>query len=179
MTPRILVAGIGNIFLGDDGFGVEVARRLAGRALPEGVTVTDYGIRGMDLAYALLDDYDALVLIDAAQRGETPGTLSLIEHTWAADGVAAIDTHSMDPVKVLRLARDLGARPVRTFVVACEPAFLGAAGEGYADVFVALSAPVRAALEEAVVMVESLVGRLVMAGNEGGEQICEVLERSS
>ncbi|MBV9852790.1 MAG: hydrogenase maturation protease [Armatimonadetes bacterium] len=178
MTPRILIAGIGNIFLGDDGFGVEVARRLAGRALPEGVTVADFGIRGMDLAYALLDDYDALILIDAAPRGEPPGTLSLIEHSWDGGGAAAIDTHSMDPVKVLRLARELGARPTRTFVVACEPAFLGGGG-GFEDVVVALSEPVRGAVAEAISMVESLLDKLVHAGNEGGERICEVLERPS
>ena len=169
MTPRILIAGIGNIFLGDDGFGVEVAQRLLKRPQPEGVKVVDYGLRGMDLAYALLDDYDALVFVDAAARGESPGTLSLIEHIWDMTTAAAIDTHAMDPVKVLRLARELGAKPTLTYVVACEPAFLGGGGEGYEDVVTTLSGPVRSALDEAVSMVEALVDTLVHAGNKGGE----------
>lgn len=169
MSGRVLVAGVGNIFLGDDGFGVEVARRLAGRALPDGVRVTDFGIRGMDLAYALLDDYDALILVDAASRGEPPGTLYLIEPRLdraGQGGEVTLDTHGMDPVKVLALARALGAPPTRTFVVACEPAvLLGGDGNdgddgddgGYEDVLVELSAPVRVAIDEAVAMVESLV----------------------
>ena len=77
--PRVLVAGIGNIFLGDDGFGVEVADRLAGRTLPDGVQVADFGIRGVHLAYELLDGYDALVLVDAVPMGEPPGTVAIIE----------------------------------------------------------------------------------------------------
>ena len=79
MTDRVLVAGIGNIFLSDDAFGVEVAHRLSGRALPDGVRVEDYGIRGMHLAYDLLEGYDALVLVDAVPMGEPPGTLAVIE----------------------------------------------------------------------------------------------------
>jgi hydrogenase maturation protease len=157
VTPRVLVAGIGNIFLGDDGFGVEVARRLAERPHPAGVRVADFGIRGMDLAYALLDDHDAVILVDAAPRGEAPGTLSLIEPEIACAGPAlALDAHGMDPVKVLALARTLGAKPTRTLLVACEPASLPG-GDTYEDVVVELSAPVRAAVDEAVAMVESLL----------------------
>ena len=86
-TPRILVAGIGNIFLGDDAFGVEVVNRLSRRALPDSVRVVDYGIRGLDLAYALLDDYDLVILVDAARQGEDPGTLYVLEpELTAADG---------------------------------------------------------------------------------------------
>jgi hydrogenase maturation protease len=169
MPQRILVAGIGNIFLGDDGFGVEVARRLAQRALPDGVQVVDFGIRGMDLAYALLEDYDAVILVDAAPRGEKPGTLYLIEPPMDPDGAVALDTHGMDPVKVLALARALGARPTRTWLVACEPGRLVDGGDcgDYADVLVELSAPVQAAVEEAVTMVESLVEDI--SGVKGGE----------
>ena len=166
MPQRILVAGIGNIFFGDDGFGVAVARRLAQRALPDGVQVVDFGIRGMDLAYALLEDYDAVILVDAAPRGEKPGSLYLIEPPMDQDGEVALDTHGMDPVKVLALARVLGARPTRTWLVACEPGFL-VAGEDYEDVLVELSAPVQAAVEEAVSMVESLVEDI--SGVKGGE----------
>ncbi len=171
MTPQILVAGIGNIFLGDDGFGVEVARKLAGRKRPEGVKLVDFGIRGMDLAFALMDDYDAVVLIDAAARGEAPGTLSLIEHDWTCDGPATIETHAMDPVKVIRFAKELGAKSVLTFIVACEPAFIGG-GEGYEDVDVSLSEPVRNVLDDAVKMVEMLVERLSSEHSKKGELLC-------
>ena len=166
MPQRILVAGIGNIFLGDDGFGVAVARRLAQRALPDGVQVVDFGIRGMDLAYALLEDYDAVILVDAAPRGEKPGSLYLIEPPMDQDGAVALDTHGMDPVKVLALARALGARPTRTWVVACEPGRLADGGD-FEDVLVELSAPVQEAVDEAVTMVEALVEDI--NGVKGGE----------
>jgi hydrogenase maturation protease len=156
VNGRILVAGIGNIFLGDDGFGVEVVRRLAERELPEGVEVRDFGIRGMDLAYALMDPYEAVVFVDALPRGEEPGTVYLIEAEVEEEGDAAIDTHGMDPVKVIRFARALGAELPRTLVVGCEPAVI-LDGETYEDVLVELSEPVRAAVPGAVKMVESLV----------------------
>jgi hydrogenase maturation protease len=159
MRGRILVAGIGNIFLGDDGFGPEVVRRLAERQLPSGVEVVDFGIRGMDLAYALLDDYEAVVFVDTAPRGGQPGTLYLIEVQTDEDGEPTIDTHSMDPAKVLTFARALGAKPTPTFVVACEPELVIDAEES-PDVLVELSDPVRAALPEAVNMVESLLAEI-------------------
>ncbi len=127
---RVLIAGIGNIFLGDDAFGVEVAQRLATHALPEGVHVVDFGIRGLDLTYTLLDDhYDAVVLVDAAQRGGAPGTLYVIEPS-EGDAVepvpldpseALIDTHNMDPAKVLRLVRALGGHLQHILLLGCEP----------------------------------------------------------
>jgi len=153
---RVLVAGVGNIFLGDDGFGVEVVRRLAGRELPEGVEVVDFGIRGMDLAYALQDDYELVVFIDATPRGEKPGTVYLIEAEIEEDGEVALDTHGMDPVRVVKLSRALGARPTRTLVVGCEPQVI-VSGEDYDDMLMELSEPVRAAVEEAAKLVESLV----------------------
>jgi hydrogenase maturation protease len=158
MSPpkRILVAGVGNVFLGDDGFGVEVVRRLAGRELPEGVEVVDFGIRGMDLAYALQDDYEAVVFVDATPRGEEPGTVYLLEPEIDEDGGVALDTHGMDPVKVIKFARALGTRPTRTLVVGCEPQVV-VSGEDYEDMLMELSEPVRAAVEEAVKLVESLV----------------------
>ncbi len=165
MNKRILVAGVGNIFLGDDGFGVEVVRRLAERDLPEGVEVADFGIRGMDLAYALQQDYEAVVFVDATPRGEKPGTVYLIEPEIEEDGEVSLDTHGMDPVKVLKLARTLGARPTRTLVVGCEPQVL-VSGEDYDDMLMELSEPVRAAVEEAVKLVESLVKE---SGREGDE----------
>jgi hydrogenase maturation protease len=167
-TRRILIAGIGNIFLGDDGFGVEVAQRLTSRAYPQGVQVSDFGIRGLDLAYTLLDGYDTLILIDAVPRGGTPGTLYLIEpdltgldpQQGADAGRAGLDAHSMDPVKVLAFAMTLGARPGRTLLVGCEPTPFGN-GEDYADMQMGLSAPVQAALDEAVKMIDLLVEQLL------------------
>ena len=156
MSRRILIAGVGNIFLGDDGFGVEVVRRLAGRGLPEGVEVVDFGIRGMDLAYALQGDYEAVVFVDATPRGERPGTVYLIEPEIEEEGEAMLDTHGMDPVKVIKLARALGAKPTRTLVVGCEPQLV-VSGEDYEDMLMELSEPVRAAVDEAVKLVESLV----------------------
>ncbi len=156
MSKRILVAGVGNVFLGDDGFGVEVVRRLAGRGLPEGVEVVDFGIRGMDLAYALQGDYEAVVFVDATPRGERPGTVYLIEPEIEEGGEAMLDTHGMDPVKVIKLSRALGAKPTRTLVVGCEPQQV-VSGEDYEDMIMELSEPVRAAVEEAVKLVESLV----------------------
>ena len=159
MSKRVLVAGVGNIFLGDDGFGVEVVKRLAGRELPEGVEVKDFGIRGMDLAYALQDNYELVVFVDATPRGEAPGTVYLIEPEIVEDGEVSLDTHGMDPVKVIRLSRALGARPTRTLVVGCEPQVV-VSGEDYDDMLMELSEPVRAAVEEAVKLVESLVEKI-------------------
>ena len=168
-AKRVLIACIGNIFLGDDGFGVEVARRLQGRQYPEGVQVIDFGIRGMELAYTLLDDgYDILVLVDAIPRGGPAGTLYLIEPDLTGVtpelGVeasrAGLAAHSMDPVKVLAFATVFGARPTRILLVGCEPTTVGA-GEDYTEMQMGLSEPVQAAVGEAVKMIDSLVGQLV------------------
>lgn len=163
MGKRILVAGVGNIFLGDDGFGVEVVKRLAGRGLPEGVEVVDFGIRGLDLAYALQDDYEAVIFVDALPRGEEPGTVYLIEPEIEEDGMVSLDTHGMDPVKVIKLSRVLGAPQTRTLVVGCEPKVI-LSGEDYDDMLMELSEPVGAAVEEAVKMVESLVNKICREG---------------
>lgn len=164
---RVLIAGIGNVFLGDDGFGVEVARELALRALPAGVEVRDFGIRGMDLVYALLENHDTVVFIDTAQRGEPPGTLYLIEPSLDDVGEVTIDAHGMDPVKVLGLARALGARPGHTVVVACEPAVLLVGGDD-PDVLMELSEPVRGAIGGAVEMVLSLLETVPSAAGGPG-----------
>jgi len=157
--PSILVAGIGNVLLADDGFGVAVAQRLAQRELPAGVKVADYGIRGMDLAYELQEDYDAAILIDAVPRGEAPGTLCTIEHRGPADEEAVLDVHGMTPVRVLALARALGSVPGRIVVVGCEPAVL--MGEHDAEIVMELSPAVRAAVPAAVWLVESLLDELL------------------
>jgi hydrogenase maturation protease len=123
-TAQVLVAGIGNIFLGDDGFGVEVARQLlVGRQSPQ-VKVADFGIRGVHLAYELLQGYELLVLIDTVDRDDPPGTVSLIEVPTDGDAATpvAMDAHGMDPAAVLSMLRDLGGRVGRVVVVGCQPA---------------------------------------------------------
>jgi hydrogenase maturation protease len=163
LSPRVLVAGIGNVFLGDDGFGVEVAGRLLRGELPPGVHVEDFGIRGMDLAYAL-SGYDVAVLVDASPRGQPPGTLYLIEPELDEDELVGPDAHGMDPVKVLSLARALGGPLPRVLVVGCEPATRMTGEED--EVVAELSEPVRAAVGEAVRMVEGLIGEL-LEGRDG------------
>jgi hydrogenase maturation protease len=159
--PRVLVAGVGNIFLGDDAFGVEVAQRLARRELPDGVRVVDFGIRGLDLTYALLDDYEAVILIDALPRGGQPGTLYVFEpardEATEPEGAGLIEAHGMDPVKVLRLAAAMGGQVERLLVVGCEPA----TPPDPDDIQAGMSEPVRRAVSEAVPLVESLVARLL------------------
>jgi hydrogenase maturation protease len=164
MRPRILVAGIGNIFLGDDGFGVEVARRLALEPLPENVCVIDFGIRGFDLTMALLDNFDIVFLVDAAPRGGSPGTLYLIEPDQEAciepvDACEMLDPHSLDPVKVLRLVKTMGGQPGRVLVVGCEPENLVSLEDW--DVTPGLSNPVEMAVAEAVNLIESLIEKAV------------------
>jgi hydrogenase maturation protease len=147
---RTLVAGLGNIFLGDDGFGVEAVGRLALRTLPPCVQTADIGVRGVHLAYQLLDGYDTVVLLDATARGGAPGTVYLIDHAEpapAGGGEALIDGHRMTPDAVLALLDTLsagtgGERPRRIAVVGCEPACL--------DEGIGLSDAVAASVDEAV-----------------------------
>lgn len=147
MTAKILIAGVGNIFLGDDGFGVEVALALCKLPLPEGVSVKDFGIRGFDLAYALLDPWDAVIIVDALPRGEAAGTLYVMEPDLAvlSNAGAELNPHGMDPVRVLNLAASLGTISARVLVVGCEPQDFGDELEGR----MGLSSPVQAAVEEA------------------------------
>ena len=158
-TKKILIAGIGNIFLGDDGFGVEVAARLAHRTFPEGVRVADFGIRGFDLAYALMEGYETTILVDACPGEGQPGTLFVIEPDAEDSNVATqpvfADPHSMNPVSVLRMARSMGGELKRILVVGCVPATLGPE-EGQ----MGLSEPVTAAVDEAAKLVDSLVTRI-------------------
>src|SRR5262245_36767069 len=145
--PRILVAGIGNIFMGDDAFGVETVQRLLRRPRTANVDIVDFGIRGYDLAYALLRDYDAVILVDAVSRGGPPGTLYTIEPSMegAAADAGAIDAHVMNPMRVLEFVRSLGGQPRRLLLVGCEPVTLG--GEEGA---MGLSAPVLDAVDRAI-----------------------------
>jgi hydrogenase maturation protease len=154
----ILVAGIGNMLLGDDGFGVEVVRRLGARARA-GVRVVDFGIRGLDLAYALLEPWDAVVLIDAARGQRAPGTLWVVE-PQVGDSDAGLELHGVDPVRVLQTARALGAPPTPLRVVCCEPATVV---EDDDSLSMELSAQVAAAVDPAVALVESLIAELAHA----------------
>jgi hydrogenase maturation protease len=164
--PRVLVAGIGNIFEGDDAFGVEVIRQLSAQQWPAGVKVADFGIRGYDLAYALLHDYDPIILVDAAPRGGEPGSVYLIEldiaQTLAAGRMP--DAHSMNPSNVLALATSMGNVRGRILLVGCEPAALG--GE---DGHMGLSGPVAAAIPPAAELVRKLVAE-ALSGKQSSKE---------
>ena len=149
MTGGVLVAGVGNLFLGDDGFGPEVVRRLGG--LPPYARAVDYGIRGMHLAYDLLDGYDALVVVDAVP-GTPPGRVTVLQVDREDLGPGEFDAHGMTPVAVLASLDRLGGTLPATYVVGCHAATVA---EG-----IGLSAPVAAAVPEAVAAVHTLVGRL-------------------
>lgn len=152
---RALIAGVGNLFLGDDGFGCEVARRLAQREPPPGVRVVDFGIRGIDLAYALLEPHELVVLVDAVRRGGAPGTLYLLEVDRSPEGPASLEAHGMVPSEVFRAVRSMGGRLRNAFVVACEAESFGEPGLGR----MGLSPKVEAAVEEAIGMIDALVRR--------------------
>ena len=172
MTGRMMIAGVGNIFLGDDGFGVEVVARLAGAGLPDWVRVADYGINGLHLAYDLAEGYDTTVLVDASPRGDAPGTVYLMELDDSARpapaapgergeltgmtcpdrrgrGIPVLDGHGMQPDVVFSMLEFLGADPGRVLMVGCEPAST--------DPGIGLSAPVAAAVEDAVRLVLDVV----------------------
>jgi hydrogenase maturation protease len=161
---RILVAGIGNIFMGDDGFGVEVAQQLCRSNHSAEVRVADFGIRGLDLAYALQDGYETAILIDAFPHGLPPGTISVIEPDMS-DPVSSLaqggflEPHDMNPVNVLRMAASARGSLKRVLLVGCEPETLG--GE---EGEMGLSAVVAAAVGEAVKLVESLIGKTLDEG---------------
>jgi hydrogenase maturation protease len=164
-NPRVLVAGVGNVFLGDDGFGVEVARRLAGETLPRWVRVGDFGIRGVHLAYELLEGYEKAILVDASPRGEAPGTVYVIEPDLDdvpgpdldnGPGVL-VDAHGMEPDTVFALLKALGGDLPKLVVVGCEPAEVSER--------MGLSPPVAGAVDQAVAVVRELIGE-----HESGEE---------
>ena len=159
LPRRVLVAGIGNIFLGDDGFGVAVAQRLLGRTLPAGVDIVDFGIRGMDLAYALGQGYHAAVLVDSAPVDGLPGALVVMEAERDDAEAVPLDGHRMDPLTVLRLARRLGALPERVLIVGCRPGEISE--EWSPESTLSLSEPVAAAVKQAADLVEELVTQLI------------------
>ena len=156
MNGKVLVAGIGNIFLGDDAFGVEVVQQLSRRSLPDHVKVVDFGIRSYDLAYALMEEWEMVILVDALPRRGTPGTIYVMEPDLPEDqGSAILDAHSMSPSSVLRLVQALGGHFGRILVVGCEPGRVVADENGDFG----LSGPVRHAVGEAVRVIEELIVR--------------------
>jgi hydrogenase maturation protease len=164
MSARVVVAGIGNVFLGDDGFGVEVAGRLADRPLPDGVVVLDIGVRALHLAFELLDRPGLLLVVDAVDRGERPGTVTLIEPSLdaaAADAGGAggvADAHSMNLTTVLTTVRNLGGQMPPVLLVGCQPEFIGER--------MGLSPTVLGAVPGAVALVESTIARLIDSKEE-------------
>jgi hydrogenase maturation protease len=157
-VSRILVAGVGNIFLSDDAFGVEVARRLLMSPTPEGVEVRDFGIAGVHLAYQLLDGYDALVIVDALPFGGTPGDLCVMEPELDEEGDVEVDAHGMQPDAVLRTLQALGGRVERVLVVGCQPRSV--------DEGMGLSPPVAASVDRAAAVVRELLVDLTEGGRD-------------
>jgi hydrogenase maturation protease len=166
VTDSVLVAGMGNLLRGDDGFGVAVARELEDRDLPEGVAVAEVGISGMSMAQELLDEYDGFVLVDAMERGEEPGTLhieraevpDLEDYSKREMGGFVADMHQTDPSRVLVLGEALGVLPEPTLLVGCEPADTD-------DLEDSLSSPVEAAVPRAVEGIERIVAELLDDGD--------------
>jgi hydrogenase maturation protease len=178
MKNRILVAGVGNIFLGDDGFGVEVARRLGAETWPDGVDVADFGIRGVHLAYQLLEGYDTLILIDAAARGEPPGTIFVLEPDFAHEETIErtesgflLDAHGMDPEMVLGILKDLGGKVGRVVIVGCEPAEIVER--------IGLSEMAERAVDEACRVVRRLVQEELASKPAGGEEARQPTQKES
>ena len=169
MTGNLLIAGVGNIFLGDDGFGVEVARRLALQELPDWAHVVDYGIRGMHLAYDLANGYQSMILVDATARGGVPGTIYVIEPDLAsppeadADANPLFNAHGMQPDVVFGMLSMLDAGARRVLVVGCEPATV--------DYCMGLSEPVAAAVDEAVRIVLGLVANAAAEHDRGDPSV--------
>ncbi len=168
MNRRVLVAGIGNIFLRDDGFGVEVAQRLQARVMPHGVHLEDFGIRGLHLALELLEGYDALVLVDAVPMDEVPGTVLLLEPEFAGspegarDDGAGFEAHSMNPTVVFDMLAGLGGHVDRIFIVGCQPLRV--------DEGIGLSAPVAGAVDRAAEAVVELLAELCTPAYPNGRE---------
>lgn len=155
---RVMIAGIGNMFMKDDGFGSAVIKKMLNKNFPPGVEVKDFGTGGLKLAYDLMKGYDALILLDASQRGEKAGTLYVIqpdEKEFSGDlqEGGPIDPHGADPVMVLRFVKAIGSWPGQVSIVACEP-------ETIEDFEMGLSDKVIASLDKAVELVDEIVNQI-------------------
>lgn len=164
MRPRTLVAGFGNVLRGDDGFGVEVVRRLSEtQMVPEGVDLLEVGTGGVALAQALLTPVDRVIVIDAMSRGEQPGHL-YVHQVDRVEALTSVDMHMAVPSRALSLAKALGALPREIFLVGCEP-------QAVDDLTMELSAPVKAAVERAIVEVQALLMRAPAGGKETAHHV--------
>lgn len=152
---RVMIAGVGNMFMKDDGFGGAVIKKMMDKTFPEGVEIKDFGTGGLKLAYDLMKGYDGLILLDASQRGEKPGTLYVIEPEESSfasnleDG-GPIDPHGADPATILRFVKGIGAWPAKVLIVACEPGTID-------DFEIGLTEPVNAAVDKAVELIDDLL----------------------
>jgi hydrogenase maturation protease len=157
MKGKILVACVGNIFLGDDAFGVEVAQHLGSVPLPECVLVKDFGIRSYDLAYALMEEWDLVILVDAVSQGGNPGTVYIIEPETPRDTEPnpTLDAHTMNPASVLQMVSALGGTVDRMLVVGCEPASLEADESGR----IGLSEVVQSSVDQAIQVIQELISK--------------------
>jgi hydrogenase maturation protease len=172
VSGDILVAGIGNIFQGDDAFGVAVAQHLSGMSLPATVQVMDAGIRSLDLAFGLMDQHELTILVDATSRGGEPGTIYTIEIEPsdipdACDEGSLVNSHGLDPVRVLSLAKSMGARFGKTFLIGCEPLVIDCDETGH----IGLSGPVRAAVTPAAETVLNLIEEFADRSPKGQEEV--------
>jgi len=155
VKKRVMIAGIGNMFMKDDGFGSAVVKRIINKKFPEGVEVKDFGTGGLKLAYDLMKGYDGLIFLDASARGKTPGTLYVIEpdendFSSNLEEGGPIDPHDADPATVLRFVKSMGAWPGKVFVVACEP-------ESVDEFEIGLSEPVNIAIDKAIEIIDEIV----------------------
>lgn len=175
IAPRILVAGVGNIFLGDDAFGVEVIAELSRREQLEAVRVVDFGIRGLDLAYTLLDGYETVILVDAVPRGGAPGQVYVIETDTTGSAPTEgptsplIEAHRMDPARVLKLVTAMGGHVGRLLVVGCEPVPL----DDFEDIHPGLSEPARAAIPVALREITRLVDEILARPKEHPHEMAD------
>jgi hydrogenase maturation protease len=177
MSASVLIAGIGNIFQGDDAFGVEVIHRLAEIDLPRQVRVMDIGIRSIDLGFALLDAYDLTILVDATSRGGAPGTLYTIEISAedlpdAGDEASMVNSHGLNPVLVLALAKSMGAAFKRVLLIGCEPLVLDQDASGYIGLSEVVEAAVNPAVQTILQLIENVTRNEAVPSNLEKVEIC-------
>lgn len=158
LKKRVMIAGVGNMFMKDDGFGGAVVQKLLLNNFPEGVEIKDFGTGGLKLAYDLMRGYDGLILLDASKRGEAPGTLYRIEPKEEdispdLEQGGPIDPHGADPVTVLRFVKSIGSWPAKVIVVACEP-------ETVEEFEIGLSESVQASMDDAIEMVKEIINEI-------------------
>lgn len=177
MSASVLIAGIGNIFQGDDSFGVAVVHKLATLGFPQNVRVMDIGIRGIDLGFALLDEYDLTILVDATARGGAPGTLYTIEIERddipdASEEACMVNSHGLDPVRVLALAKSMGAHFKKVLLVGCEPLVLDHDESGHIGLSKVVETAVAPAVETILQLIEEFTNSISCSNDVKEEEVC-------